>query len=171
MSLGQRHKEDQNLWNFIFSVFFIAVLAAATWYTGQVRGGFPTSLPPFDALLIALATFRVTRLIVYDKIARWFRELFADTREFEQDGITWVEIREQGSGFRHTISDLLQCPWCIGIWASLIVVFCYFVFAWGWFVILFLAMAGLGSLFQVIANAVGWRAETLKLDAREKGHL
>ena len=163
-----RPKEDQNFWNFIFSVFFLLVLIAAVYYMSVLRGGFLVSVPPFDALLMALATFRITRLIVYDKITRWFRELFADVHTYQKDGTTWVEVRLHGSGFRHTIYDLLSCPWCIGIWAALIVVFCYFVFTWAWSVIFFLALAGAGSLVQLWANSIGWRAENLKLDAKAK---
>ncbi|MDO8548347.1 MAG: DUF1360 domain-containing protein [bacterium] len=163
-----RPKEDQNFWNFIFSLFFVLMLVAAVWGMKQLRGGYLMSVPPFDALLMALAAFRVTRLIVYDKITRWFRELFADTREFEEGGIMFVEIKPFGSGFRHTIHDLLNCPWCIGFWSSLAIVFSYFVFDWAWAVIFFLAVAGVGSLIQLWANVIGWKAENLKLEAREK---
>src|SRR5579859_641849 len=149
---NKRQKEDQNYWNFIFSLFFIVVLIAAEYAMQRMRGGFLVSVPPFDALLMALAAFRVTRLIVYDKITRWFREWFADTREWEEGGVWWVEIKPEGTGFRHTIYDLLQCPWCIGFWASLIIVFCYFVFPWAWSVIFFLAIAGTGSLLQLWTN-------------------
>ncbi len=166
--MHHRPKEDQNFWNFIFSVFFVIVLAAAVWEMRELRGGFLVSVPPFDAFMMAFATFRITRLVVYDKIARWFRELFADRREYEKDGVVWVEVRPYGSGFRHTIHDLLLCPWCIGIWAALAVMFFYFVFPWAWSVLFFLALAGAGSLLQVTGNAIGWKAENLKLDARTK---
>jgi hypothetical protein len=162
-----RHKEDQNLWNFILSVFFLLALVAAMWEVWGEYHDFPHSVPLFDAVLMAFAAFRITRLIVYDKIARWFRELFADTREYEKDGVAWIEVRPYGSGLRHTIHDLLQCPWCIGFWSALIIAFCYFIFPWAWFVIFFLALAGAGSILQVAANAVGWKAELLKNDAKQ----
>ena len=111
-----------------------------------MRGGFLVSVPPFDALLMALATFRITRLIVYDKITRWFRELFADSREFTEGGVTYVEIKPFGSGFRHTIHDLLECPWCIGIWSALVVVFFYFIYPWAWSIIFFLCSPAQGRL-------------------------
>ena len=104
-----RPKEDQNFWNFLFSVLFFVVLVAALWEMKQIRGGYLVSVPPFDTLLMAFATFRITRLIVYDKIARWFRELFADTREYERGGMWYVEVKPLGSGFRHTVYDLLSC--------------------------------------------------------------
>jgi len=132
----------------MFSVFFMFVLILAAWYMKQVRGGYLISVPPFDAVMMAFATLRITRLVVYDKISQWFRDLFA-----------------HDNSFFATIRDLLSCPWCIGIWASLAVVFCYFVFSWAWFVIFFLALAGAGSLLQVTANAIGWKAENLKHEA------
>lgn len=143
----------QNLWNFLFSVFFFIVLGASVCLVDRVHGFYPTSIPPFDVLLIAFASFRITRLLVYDKIAQWLRDLFAGGRE---------------GTFRHTVSDLLACPWCIGFWGALIATTAYFVVPWAWFVILFLALAGMGSLLQVVANAVGWHAENLKLEAKER---
>lgn len=168
MQIYHRPKEDQNLWNIILSVFFVLVLVGALYFMKTMRGGYLISVPPFDALLMALAAFRITRLVVYDKITRWFRELFADTREFQEGGVTYIEIKPFGSGFRHTIHDLLGCPWCISFWSALIIVFSYFVFDWAWSVIFFLAIAGVGSLLQLWANVIGWRAENLKLDSYEK---
>ncbi len=168
MSTTRRQKEDQNLWNFLFSIFFVGVLIAAMWEVFGEYHDFPRSVPVFDVILMSLASFRITRLVVYDKITRWFRELFADTVEFEENGIQFVEVRQFGSGFRHTVSELLACPWCIGFWSSIIIVFAYFMFSWAWFMILFLAIAGLGSFVQITANAIGWKAESLKLDALSK---
>lgn len=163
-----RAKEDQNFWNFLFSVFFIIVLVAGLWAMQDMRGGFLTSVPLFDAVMMSFAAFRITRLVVYDKITRWFRELFAQTRVVEKDGTKFVEVTPYASGFRHTVYDLLNCPWCIGIWSAAIVVFAYFVFIWAWSIIFFLAIAGAGSLLQVIANGIGWRAEGLKMEAEER---
>jgi hypothetical protein len=162
-----RAKEDQNFWNFLFSIFFIIVMALGLWAMREMRGGYLTSVPPFDALLMAFAAFRITRLVVYDKITRWFRELFARKTEVVRDGTTFIQVTPYASGFAHTVYDLLNCPWCIGIWSSALVVFAYFVTDWAWSVIFFLAVAGAGSLIQVIANAIGWRAENLKLEAQE----
>lgn len=143
----------QNAWNFLFSVFFLIVLAWSVLWVGEVQGGYPTSIPPFDVLLISLAAFRITRLMVYDKIAQWVRDIFAGAPT---------------GTFSHTVSDLLACPWCIGFWGALVAVVAYYTAPWAWLVILFLALAGLGSLFQVIANGIGWWAENLKLEAKEK---
>ncbi len=123
------------------------MLVAALYCMYQIRGGFLVYVPPFDALLMAFATFRITRLLVYDKIAAWFRDLFVYGTE---------------GSFRGTVKDLLQCPWCIGFWSALAVVFSYFIYDWAWSVIFLLALAGAGSLLQVIANLIGWKAEHMK---------
>ena len=153
MGMETHHKGDgQNFWNFIFSIFFIAVLVGALWLMKTMRGGYLVSVSPFDALLMALASFRITRLVVYDKISRWFRDLFQHAER----------------GILRTIRELLACPWCIGFWSALVIVVAYFIFPWAWSIIFFLAVAGVGSLMQLYANQAGWRAENLKLDAKEK---
>ncbi len=144
--MNTRYTFAYKFWNFLFSAFFVAVLALAIFQMREIRGGFLVSVPPFDAILMTFATFRITRLVVYDRITLWFREFFVDSK----------------GPFMTVVADLLQCPWCIGVWAALAVVFSYFVFDWAWSVIFFLALAGAGSLLQVIANAIGWRAESLK---------
>ena len=156
------------MWNFFFSLFFIAALVFCLYMLYSVNGQFPSTLPFLDAILLFFAAFRITRLVVYDKITRFFREWFISKREMEENGVVWVELMPLKSGFRKTLYDLLQCPWCVGLWAGLIVSVCYFLFPWAWFVILFLAVSGLGSLLQLIANYVGWHGENLKLDAHKK---
>lgn len=163
-----RPYEDQNRWNFFFSLFFILVLALSVWGVEAIRGSFPHTLPALDALLMALASMRITRLVVYDKITRFFREWFVDCRVIKRGKEEWVELTPVARGMRATMHDLLTCPWCIGMWSALIVSFCYFAFPWAWYVILFLAIAGAGSLFQLFANWLGWAAENRKLDAQAR---
>ena len=73
--------------------------------------------------------------------------------------------------FRHTLSALLNCPWCTGLWFSFVVVFAYFATVYSWPFILVLALGAVASLMQIIANAIGWTAERRKLEtqALQKG--
>lgn len=163
-----RLKESQNLWNFLLSLVFLCALIFALWEVWGEHGDFPHAVSIFDAVLMAFAAFRLTRLVVYDKIMRWFRELFVQKHEFEKGGEMWIELVPYKSGLLATLHDLLGCPWCVGFWSALIIAFVYYIFAWSWFVIFFLALAGAGSLIQLAANAIGWKAENLKLDSHEK---
>ena len=164
-----RPKEDQNIWNALLSALFAVLLGLSIWYVYTTHGVFPSAISLFDALLISLATFRITRLVVYDKITRFFREWFVQKKEINREGLLFIELTPYKNGILRSIHDLLQCPWCIGVWVALVVVFCYSEFPWTWYVVFVLAVAGVGSLMQIIANFIGWKAELAKLKSLEKG--
>lgn len=163
-------RTDQNWWNFFFSVLFAMLLVLSIQYLDTRYGHMPWGeVPPFDVLLMALAVFRITRLLVYDKITQFLRDMFLRSRVIkDEQGNILIERSLYRSGPLRTIHDLLGCPWCVGVWAALIVTFCYFVFPFTWYIMLFLAIAGLGSFLQVVSNAVGWKAENLKEEALQR---
>jgi hypothetical protein len=150
-------QNDQHFWNITFTLFFLVLFVNAMVIL-YVLGIVPTAIPEFDFLLLALATLRLTRLFVYDKIMEWGRDLFLDLK---LEGDEYVRVKPL-RGPRRTIAELMACPWCMGMWFGLFVSFFYFLTPLAWFPILFLAVGGVGSLFQVLANLVGWKAEELK---------
>lgn len=157
-----------SLWYIIYSAFFLAIAAAMFWSLYTSKGGLPTSIPLFDLLLIILATFRLTRLFVYDKITHFIRDLFQYAEEeYTQEGATYVEKVERGSGPLWVAYELLVCPWCFSIWAALFVAYAYFIRAeWFWLPILILAISGVATALQIFVNLLGWSAENRKLDAQ-----
>lgn len=165
-----RPRDDQNLWNIAFSALFALLLALSVFAVYRTYGFFPTRIPPYDFLLISLAIFRIVRLVSYDRITRWLREGFLKVRRGPGEDGEVLEARyPYKTGPLRTIHDLLECPWCTGVWAGLVVVFCYFMVPFAWYVILVLAVSAVGSFFQLLSNMVGWRAENLKIDAKGKG--
>ncbi len=162
-------KDDQNFWNFIFTLFFAVLFGFATYYLWQV-GAFPTRVNFFDVALITLATFRLTRLFVYDKIMQFVRDWFLNKAVSVGDEGELLIVRSKPvDGPFRTISELLSCPWCIGMWAALVVSFFYFLTPYAWFPIFVLAISSLGTLFQLFANMLGWRAEALKVSVEGHG--
>lgn len=142
-----------NFWNItVFLGFIVALFLIMGAFADA--GMTPTEISIFDMVLLALATLRLTRLVVYDKIFQFFRDWFNGAGEFNQ-----------------TIRDLITCPWCTGVWAALVVSTFYFATPYAWFPIFVLAVAGLGSLLQVAANVIGWSAEAKKLDAQSRGGI
>jgi hypothetical protein len=93
-------------------------------------------------IILALATFRMTRLFVYDKITEPLRRPFFD--EIEEEG----EIYLQPKGF---IGTLLSCHWCTGFWCSIITVILFFNPYLEFFAVI-LAVAGLASLIQWVMD-------------------
>lgn len=160
---GIQERNNQGIWNFIFSVFFVIVFGVCLWLLIRVNGRLPTSINLFDFVLLILATFRLTRLFVYDKITKFVRDWFLDERELTTSAGDVLFLREKPlDGPRRTMADLLSCPWCTAAWFAPMVTFFYFLTPSAWFVILVLAIAGAASSIQVLANMVGWRAEMLK---------
>ncbi|MEK9154878.1 MAG: DUF1360 domain-containing protein [Patescibacteria group bacterium] len=124
--------KEQYIWNFIFTVVFIALAAILTGFLYSKNKVFPISY--FDFLLLALAIFRLTHLFVYDHITDYIRDYF---EKFEK-------------GPRKTISVMIHCPWCTGIWIALTVSTFYFLFPFSWYLIFVFALAGIGTLVEEI---------------------
>lgn len=139
-------------WNILFTAFFIVFVYAA-FELAASSGVTPHSVSMWDAFLMMLATFRLTRLVVYDSITRWFRNFFVDAKEYT---------------FLGTIKTLINCPWCIGLWFAVIVAAAYFVTPFAWFFIFILALGGAATLVQLSANLLGWNAEYRKLKTLDK---
>lgn len=154
---------DQNMWYIIFTIFFAVIFLGAMWVLWIQNKLLLTSISLFDVTLIILATFRLIRLFVYDKIMQFFRDIFLDKIEHTTEGEQVIMVRNKPlNGPRLTVTELLNCPWCFGLWAGFMVVFFYFLTPLAWFVILVLAVSGVSSFIQILINMIGWKAEYLK---------
>ncbi len=111
-----------------------------------------------DYTLIILASWRVTRLFVYDTITKFFREQFWDVKKVGRKH----ELIKPKTGPRRTIADLLSCPWCFGVWAVEMVVFLYLITPYGVYPVLLLALSSVATFMQLLSNLVGHQAEFLK---------
>ncbi|WP_053365594.1 DUF1360 domain-containing protein [Bacillus sp. FJAT-27245] len=97
--------------------------------------------------LIGLASFRLTRVIVYDKITEFIRAPFHEERI--EDGE--VYIVPKGKGIRKWIGELISCYWCTGVWVSagLLAAYAYFPKI-GIPAILLFAVAAIASIIETI---------------------
>lgn len=122
------------------------------------------SLMLVDYVLMTLASFRIVRAIVYDKLFAFFREQFYDVTEYKGS----VVLVKPESGPRRTLVDLLTCPWCVSMWAVLVVSFFYMLTPYAAYPVVLLALSGVVSLLQIVANMIGWKAEQAKLDTESR---
>lgn len=162
----QNDSNNQNVWNAIFSLFFVVVCFVLFKILVSVRGSVPTSISFFDMSLLILAAFRITRLFVYDKITRFLRDMLFHVEEvYTEEGVTFFGKKERTRGPLRTAYDLLTCPWCFSVWAAVGVSFFYFLTPDAWLPIFVLAISGVASLLQLVANMIGWVAENGKIQA------
>lgn len=149
---------DQYIWNIVFlALFFVLSLIGLTVLSEHGYIGYG-SLNVFDIVILSLATFRLTRLFVYDSIMRFFREMFFDAELMNGEVVFTKPIR----GPRRTLADLTSCPWCFGMWNAAFLTFFYLLTPWAFVPVVVLAIAGIGSFIQIAANVAGWKAEELK---------
>ena len=93
-------------------------------------------------LLVALCVYRVTVLLVDEEgpfgLAFRLRVLLG-AYDYNAEG----ELKSE-------IGKLMRCPYCLGMWASLVGVFILFLLPFGilWFPVVWLALAGIQHLLQ-----------------------
>lgn len=121
-------------------------------------------------LVAGLAAYRATRIVTTDSLTerarerlyRWAWVEFDETEAYLSAWLRWhpdeaaplATVDElppplpRRGGFRTYVSELFQCPWCLGVWIS----FAVLAFWWwvvadgagsiGWFLVLGFAVAG-----------------------------
>lgn len=149
---------DQYFWNFVFGVFFlILIVMGAIILETESRVRF-ADLSTMDFILMTLATWRLTRLMIYDTVTKFVREQFWDVVKVGKS----YALEKPPTGPRRTIADLLSCPWCFGVWAAAIIIFFYLITPYAVYPILLLAVSAVASFLQILSNLVGHKAEYLK---------
>jgi len=154
---------DQYFWNLVFSLFFFGVVVMAAVILETEARLTWVQLTTVDYLIIVLATWRLTRLFVYDAITKFIREQFWDVVPVGKKS----ELEKPRFGPRRTIADLLSCPWCFSMWAAAVVVFFYLITPYAIFPIMLLAISAVATFLQLLSNAVGHKAEKLKKETED----
>ena len=95
------------------------VLAASFAAAAKVTGRpVPERVSTQDVVLISIATHKLSRLLAKDSVTSPLRAPF--TRYTEPGGAAEVneEVRDQGSSIRHSIGELITCPFCLAVWVA-----------------------------------------------------
>ncbi|MDQ0268710.1 DUF1360 domain-containing protein [Cytobacillus purgationiresistens] len=108
----------------------------------------------FEFILLGFATFRLTRLIVFDQITEWMRSPFMrEIEEQNEEGENEIYIVPKIGGISGFFGKLLSCYWCAGVWCSVILCVLYFVIPfYGMYIILVLAVAGIASIIETLVQ-------------------
>ncbi|MFE8696398.1 DUF1360 domain-containing protein [Cytobacillus sp. FJAT-53684] len=105
-----------------------------------------------ELVILALASFRLTRLFVYDKITEFIRRpFFEEKEETNEKGETEIYLVPLKGGLRGFIGNLLSCYWCTGIWSSLFLCLMYlYIPHIALPILLVLAVAGLAAIIETL---------------------
>lgn len=102
-------------------------------------------------VVLILASFRLTRLLVYDDITSWIRAPFVETKKEEVHGEFVYYLEPSGKGLRKWLGKLLSCHWCMGIWTSAGLYVGWLVWPEGFIVIAhILAIAGAAAIIETL---------------------
>jgi Protein of unknown function (DUF1360) len=124
-----------------------------------LKGVFPLQLTFIELFALGLAIFRLTHLLVFDKITEFLRAPFFDEYvEVEENGEEAIYLSPKKGGLKGFIGELLSCYWCTGIWVSgfLYGGYCFFPL---YFIplITLLAVAGIAAILEAAVQS--WKTD------------
>ena len=96
---------------------FAALVAGAAGLARATGRRVPDGVGPWDVLLLALATHKVSRTITKDAVTSPLRAPFTRYKETGGPAEVMEEVRST-SGLRHSIGELITCPFCFDVWVA-----------------------------------------------------
>ncbi|MCC9021648.1 DUF1360 domain-containing protein [Bacillus nakamurai] len=108
-----------------------------------------TNLSWLTYLMIILASYRLTHLIVFDKITEFIRKPFTKQEKTMDTAGHAGQKRVPSSTFGY----MLQCYWCAGVWCAILIGICYLVWpSYAVPVIFILSIAGAQAILETFVG-------------------
>ena len=147
------NERKQQAWNF-WSVFVFLGAVVLAGYFLRREGVDIRYLTMKEAVLVILASYRMTRILVFEKILKHFRDALKKRENLYVIG---------------TIHSMVTCPWCAGVWITLIILVFYFLVPHGELLVYVLALSGLVSMLILVSNLLHMYTERRqRLHQKEK---
>ncbi|RLD71366.1 MAG: hypothetical protein DRI98_05365 [Bacteroidetes bacterium] len=125
-------------WNF-WSAFVFFGLVFVVGYLLELDGDDIREISFKEAVVIILASYRMTRILVFEKIFKYLRDVLK-----KREGLYVVG----------TLSSIITCPWCMGVWVTLSIIIFYYLVPYGALLVYVLALAGVASLVILFSNVM-----------------
>lgn len=110
------HGEPRPLGGYAAAMGTYTAAVAAAGLIGRRRGArLPDGIPWADLALNAIATHKAARLLAKDPVSSPIRAPFT---EFEGRSGEAELAESPREGHRHTMGELLTCPFCLGQWVA-----------------------------------------------------
>ncbi|HEX2290958.1 MAG TPA: DUF1360 domain-containing protein [Pseudonocardiaceae bacterium] len=112
-----QHGEDRPLGGYVLVMaVFGALVAGAAGLAAETGRKVPT-LGPFDLVLMALGTHKLSRTLSKDAVTSPLRAPFTRYQDTGGPGEVMEEVRHT-SQLRHAIGELITCPLCLDMWIA-----------------------------------------------------
>ena len=96
---------------------FGAILSGAAGLAFATGRRLPEGIGPWDLLLIAAGTHKLSRTLTKDAVTSPLRAPFTAYQGTSGHAEVSEEVREHG-GAKHAIGELLTCPFCLAQWVG-----------------------------------------------------
>lgn len=130
------NERKHQAWNF-WSAFAFFALVVGVGYLLDRKGVNIREIRFREVILIILASYRMTRIIVFEKIFKYLRDVLKKREDLYLLG---------------TLHSIITCPWCAGVWCTLIIIVFYFLVPYGDLLVYVLALAGIASMVILFSN-------------------
>lgn len=148
------NERKHQAWNF-WSAFVFFGLIVLVGYLLEKKSIDIGKITLKEAVVIILASYRMTRILVFEKIFKYLRNVLK---------------RREGLYIVGTLSSIITCPWCAGVWVTLIIVVFYFLVPYGILLVYVLAMAGVASVVILYSNMLHMRTDRKqRIHQKQKG--
>ncbi len=148
------NERKHQAWNF-WSAFFFFGAIVLVGYLLKNKGIDIQEITMKEAVVIVLASYRMTRILVFEKIFKYLRNMLK---------------KREGLYVIGTLHSIITCPWCAGVWVTLFILVFYFLVPYGTVLVYVLALAGVASMVILLSNLLHMYTETRqRIHQREKG--
>lgn len=96
---------------------FAALVSGAAGLALATGRKLPPGVGPWDLLLIAAGTHKLSRTVTKDAVTSPLRAPFTRYQETGGPAEVMEEVRHKG-GLRHSIGELITCPFCLDVWIA-----------------------------------------------------
>ena len=108
---------DRPLGAYVGTMSVYAASVAALTAAGVLSGRrLPERVAPYDVVLLGVATHKLSRTITKETVTAPLRAPFTEFGGPQGQGELHEEVR--GHGLRHTLGELLTCPFCLAQWVG-----------------------------------------------------
>lgn len=132
--------------NFL-SVIVYLIIFIASIFLYEYKNLAIADISIIDAVLLILATYRISRMIVYEKVFSYFSYL--------------IRVRS-GSSIFNSINNLITCPWCTSVWIALIFFDIYYMVPYGKYLIYLMVISAIASPLILLSNYISLQNDILK---------